>query len=116
LKELQSWGLVKIVHVIGDRRDHFEALADVQEIFNLVVEQRRRREIDPTLSLLRDLSIEAEDDADIDPQMRQRIVNMLEFLEVMTSWYDAIRKLPNTTLMQLVRLGDKVVKLVSFKR
>ncbi len=115
MKELQGWDLVSVVHVIGDRRDHFEAINDVQEIFNRVVEQRRRREIDPTLTLLRDLSMKAENDADIDSQTRQRIVDMLEFLEVMTNWYDTISQLPNATLMKLVKLGDKVVKLVSFK-
>ena len=115
LKELQSWELVKTVHVIGDRRDHFEALKDVQEMFNRVVEGRRRREIEPTLTLLRDLSNEAETDASIDPEMKKQINNMLEFLEIMTNWYDTIRKLPNQTLMQLVKLGDNVVKLVRFR-
>ena len=114
LKELQSWGLVKNTHVIGDRRDHFEALIDVQEMFNRVVEGRRQREVDPTLTLLRDLTIEAEQDQSIDTAMKQRIGNLLAFLEIMTRWYDSVRKLPNSTLMQLVKLGDKVVSLVSF--
>ncbi len=112
LKELQSWDLVKTRHVIGDRRDHFEALKDVQEMFNLVVEGRRKREIEPTLTLLRDLSMEADADPSISKQMKQQINDMLEFLDVMTHWYDTIRRLPNKTLMQLVRLGDKVTKLV----
>ncbi|HFD12217.1 MAG TPA: MarR family transcriptional regulator [Crenotrichaceae bacterium] len=112
LKELQSWGLVKTIHVIGDRRDHFEALKDVQEMFNRVIEGRRRREIEPTLTLLRDLSIEAESDESVDPAMKKQIDEMLEFLDTMTTWYDTIRKLPNKTLMQLVKLGDKVTKLL----
>ena len=116
LKELQSWGLIKITHVVvGDRRDHFEALKDVQDMFNLVVEARRRREIDPTLTLLRDLAIESATDVETDPEVRKRIADMLEFLEVMTNWYDKLRKLPNSTLMQLVKLGDGVVKLLKFK-
>lgn len=116
LKELQSWGLIKITHVVvGDRRDHFEALKDVQEMFNLVVEARRHREIDPTLTLLRDLCIEADRDAETDPEVKKRIADMLNFLEVMTNWYDKLRKLPNDTLMQLVKLGDSVVKLLKFK-
>jgi len=115
LKELHSWELIKTVHVIGDRRDHFEALKDVQEMFNRVVEGRRRREIEPTLTLLRDLSNEAETDQSIDSEMKKQINNMLEFLEIMTNWYDTIRKLPNTTLMQLVKLGDTVVKLARFR-
>ncbi len=112
LKELQGWGLVKTTHVIGDRRDHFEALKDVQEMFNLVIEGRRRREIEPTLTLLRDLSMEAEADQSIDKDMKKQIDEMLQFLDIMTNWYDTIRKLPNKTLMQLVKLGDKVVKLI----
>ena len=115
LKELQSWGLIKITHVVvGDRRDYFEALKDVQEMFNLVVEGRRQREIEPTLTLLRDLSMEADNDTETDPEVKKRMTDMLNFLETMTSWYDKLRKLPNQTLMQLVNLGDTVVKLLPF--
>lgn len=117
LKELQSWGLIKITHVVvGDRRDYFIALKDVQEMFNLVVEGRRQREIDPTLTLLRDLSVDADTDTETDPEVKKRIAEMLAFLEVMTHWYDALRKLPNQTLMQLVKLGDTVVKLLPFRK
>ena len=113
LRELQSFGLIKITHVeVGDRRDYFEAIKDVQEMFNLVVEGRRRREIDPTLTLLRDLSIEADADAVTDPEVKKRITDMLEFLEVMIHWYDQLRRLPNSTLMQLVKLGDTVIRLL----
>jgi DNA-binding transcriptional regulator GbsR (MarR family) len=113
LKELQSFGLIKITHVVvGDRRDYFEAIKDVQEMFNLVVEGRRKREVDPTLSLLRDLCIEADTDTETDPEVKKRIADMLDFLEIMTRWYDQLRKLPNKTLMQLVKLGDAVVKLL----
>jgi DNA-binding transcriptional regulator GbsR (MarR family) len=115
LKELQSWGLIKITHVVvGDRRDYFEALKDVQEMFNLVVEGRRQREIEPTLTLLRDLSLESDNDTETDPEVKKRMMDMLNFLETMTSWYDKLRKLPNQTLMQLVNLGDTVVKLLPF--
>src|SRR6476469_8522973 len=53
LKELQSWGIVKLVHVLGDKRDHFESMQDVWEMFRMVLDERKRREIDPTLSMLR---------------------------------------------------------------
>jgi len=113
LKELQSFGLIKVTHVVvGDRRDYFEAIKDVQEMFNLVVEGRRKREVDPTLTLLRDLYIEADADTETDPEVKKRIANMLDFLEIMTHWYDQLRRLPNKTLMQLVKLGDAVVKLL----
>src|ERR1700710_2348421 len=62
LKELQSWGLVRIAHQVGDRRDHFVALQDVWEIFRVIVEERKKREIDPTLTVLRQCALEAEND------------------------------------------------------
>ena len=112
LKELQSWELVKIVHVLGDRRDHYTALKDVQETFNVVVEGRKRREIDPTLSLLRDLHLSQQDNADADPEVTKRIQAMLEFVELMSDWYEDMRKLPNPMLLGLAKLGSKVTKLV----
>src|SRR6059058_3121971 len=54
LRELQGWGIVKLVHVLGDRRDHFETLKDVWEMFRIVLDERKKREIDPTLSVIRE--------------------------------------------------------------
>ena len=60
LKELQGWGIVKMVHVLGDKRDHFESMKDVWEMFRMVLDERKRREIDPTLVMLRECLAEAE--------------------------------------------------------
>src|SRR4051795_7973623 len=60
LRELQGWGIVRVVHVLGDRRDHFESVKDVWELFRRVLDERKRREVDPTLTILRDCVIEAE--------------------------------------------------------
>ena len=46
LKELQSWRLVRLCHVTGDRRDHFTAPDDVWQIFKTLAEERQRREVD----------------------------------------------------------------------
>src|SRR5262245_34845661 len=54
LRELQGWGIVRLVHVMGDRRDHFESLKDVWEMFRVILRERKRREVDPTLAVLRD--------------------------------------------------------------
>src|SRR6478609_7268499 len=66
LKELQSWGIVKLVHVMGDKRDHFESMRDVWEMFRVVLDERKKREIDPTLAILRDCIVEAEKDKETD--------------------------------------------------
>jgi DNA-binding transcriptional regulator GbsR (MarR family) len=67
LKELQGWGIVKITHVLGDRRDHFESMKDVWEMFRVVLDERKKREIDPTLAILRDCIAEAEKDKETGP-------------------------------------------------
>ncbi len=110
LKELQSWKLVQISHVLGDRRDHFVALKDVQEMFNRVVEGRKQREIDPTLTLLRDLHLQSSDDKNSDKAVGKAIEDMLVFVELMSHWYEDVRKLPNPVLLKLAKLGSKVMK------
>ena len=113
LKELQSWGLVTRAHVLGDRRDHFAAEGDTWQTFALVVEGRKRREIDPTLTMLRACAIEARDDAKTDATARARIEAMLDFVETLGVWYEQMRKLPPATLLRLVKLGARVARFVT---
>ncbi|QBE63859.1 GbsR/MarR family transcriptional regulator [Pseudoduganella lutea] len=112
LKELQSWGLVKVTHVLGDRRDHFVALQDVWEIFRTIVEERKRREIDPTLTVLRQCAIEAEDDRAMEDATRARMAQVLEFLEMLTDSYDDYKHLEPATLKRFINMGGKVAKLL----
>ncbi len=77
LKELQGWGIVKMVHVLGDKRDHFESMKDVWEMFRIVLDERKRREIDPTLAMLRECIAEAGQQKDKDPDTRERLQALL---------------------------------------
>ncbi|QGZ40982.1 DNA-binding transcriptional regulator GbsR (MarR family) [Pseudoduganella flava] len=112
LKELQSWGLVKVTHVLGDRRDHFVALQDVWEIFRVIVEERKRREIDPTLSLLRECAIEAEDDRHMEEATRRKMADVLGFLEMLAASYDDYKHLQPATLKRFLTMGGKVARLL----
>ena len=112
LKELMSWGLVKVYHVLGDRRDHFESMKDLWDIFNCVVAERKKREIDPTLTILRQCEIEAEADSETPEEVKQRIRNMTEFLETLTDWYEQISTVPKATLVKLMKLGARITKLL----
>ena len=112
LKELQSWGIVKVVHVMGDRRDHFESIKDVWELYRQVMDERKRREIDPTLSVLRECVIDAEKSGPEDKYARERIGDLLHFFETMTTWYEQVKRLPTPTLLKMVRLGEKIRKLL----
>src|SRR5215469_10434546 len=72
LKELQGWGIVRMVHVLNDKRDHFESLKDVWEMFRTVLDERKRREIDPTLAMLRECITEIGTQKDKDPHTKER--------------------------------------------
>lgn len=112
LKELQSWKLVRVSHVLGDRRDHFQALQDVWEIFRVILEERKRREIDPTLSLLRECAIEGEDDAGLDAATLARMQVVLEFLEMLSASFEDYRHLPPQTLQRFLKMGGKVARFL----
>lgn len=114
LKELASWNLVQLRHFPGDRRDYYETPRDVWAIFRTLVEERKKREIDPTLSMLRGLLIEPAHDA-ADRHAQERIAAMHEQIELLTDWYAEMRRLDNERLLQLLRLGSHVVKALEFK-
>jgi DNA-binding transcriptional regulator GbsR (MarR family) len=111
LKELQSWGIVKLVHVMGDKRDHFESMKDVWEMFRMVLDERKRREIDPTLAMLRECISEGEH-AKADKYTSERLRNLVEFFETTTAWYGQVRSWPTSALSKFVTLGDKIRKLI----
>ena len=110
LKELQGWGLVKVMHVMGDRRDHFVALQDITDLFRVIVEERKRREIDPTLALLRECVNEF--DPKTEPFARQKIRTTLDFLELLNRWHDEMKGVPVPLLVTLLRMGGKVQKFL----
>lgn len=110
LRELQGWGLVKLVHVEGDRRDHFEAHHDVREIFRVIVEERKKREIDPTLTVLRDCVTEA--GSETPKAVRARMEDTLAFMELLTDVYNEVKQLPDAGLMAWLKTGLRAKKLV----
>jgi DNA-binding transcriptional regulator GbsR (MarR family) len=111
LKELQSWRLAKVVHVMGDRRDHFETSTDIWELFKLIVEGRRQREIDPTLTMLRD-SLVSPEISEESRETEQRIRETLKFLETLTTWSDEMLRMKPETLMKTLGVGAKISRTV----
>lgn len=116
LKELQGWGLANMVHVLGDRRDHFETEKDVWKIALTIIEQRKQREIDPTLGTLQQCVEEAKADPATPREAAERMQAVHEFLGTTSLWYDQVKALPTPVLQKLVRLGAKVAKFVGLKR
>lgn len=107
LKELQSWKLVRTVHLRGDRRDHFDTSTDIWELFKLIVEGRRQREIDPTIAVLK-TCLSNPELADEDAGTQARIKETLEFIEILTAWSDEMLRLKPDTLMKMLGVGAKI--------
>lgn len=112
LRELQGWGIVQIVHQMGDRRDHFVTMGDVWELFRQVLEERKRREIDPTIALLHQCVEEAEGAGPREGHVRKKLGELLDFFVATTAWYEQVRKMPTNMIIRFVKLGDKVRKLL----
>jgi DNA-binding transcriptional regulator GbsR (MarR family) len=108
IRELQGWKLVKLTHVEGDRRDRFEARHDPWDMLLTIVEGRKRREIDPTLEMLRSCADEAEADPDTPAAVKARLRGMQMFMEQVNGWYEQMRQVPRPTLVKLVNLGARV--------
>jgi DNA-binding transcriptional regulator GbsR (MarR family) len=92
LKELQGWGIIKRVHVLGDSRDHFESMKDVWEMFRVVLDERKKREIDPTMRMLRECIEAAEKDKETDEYTEQKLRDLHNFFETTTAWYVQVRQ------------------------
>ena len=113
LRELQGWGIVRIVHVLGDRRDHFETAKDVWEIFRTVAEERKRREIDPTLRVLTECVEEVKSTGSpSDAYTRERLESMLDFLTIMTGLFEEVLRMPVGALKGVGKLRGKVITLL----
>jgi DNA-binding transcriptional regulator GbsR (MarR family) len=112
LKELQGWGIVRMVHVLDDKRDHFESTKDVWEMFRMVLDERKKREIDPTLAMLRDCLKEAENSKEDDKYAEQKLRELADFFDTTTAWYGQIRLWPTGALTKFVKAGDKIRKLL----
>ena len=111
LKELQGWGLVRVVHVFGDRREHFETLKDVWEMFLIILRERKKRELDPTLQTLRECAEEAAKGKDASDHTAQRLNELIEFMELSGGWADRAQALSPAAAKRLCALGDKVFRL-----
>jgi DNA-binding transcriptional regulator GbsR (MarR family) len=116
LKELAGWKLVRRVPVLGDRRDHFEAETDLWEMVTRIAQGRKAREIDPAAAALRACRAEAEGDPAVSPLAKKRLAEMEEFVATLSRWYDQMLGVPAAKIMALIRMGSRVVNLLSFGR
>jgi len=111
LRELENWKLVRVVHLVGDRRDHFETAQDPWELLRTIVRERKTREFDPTLGVLRDCVADAEFSR-LDATAQKRVRETLTLMESLSSWTDEMLGLDSATLARLMKLGSKIQALL----
>ena len=118
LKELQNWGIVRVIHLPGDRRDHFECMEDVYEMFRKILEERKRREIDPTLRIIRECADDAgkEDSAEVSDYAKKKLDALHECFQLGVDTYDRMAKLPTKSALTAMRMGDKVLKTLGLTK
>lgn len=112
LHELQSWGVVKISHVLGDRRDHFTTMNDIWEIFRVILNERKRREIDPTVEVLQQSVFEMDNQGMDDAKVEERVREMLDFFSTVTVAYEQFEKIPTERLKDLLHMSDKLSRII----
>ncbi|WP_445361121.1 GbsR/MarR family transcriptional regulator [Microbulbifer sp. EKSA005] len=114
LKELQAWRLVELHHQPGDRKDYFTAAGSIWDLARTVFEERRKRELDPTLSLLRQLLLNEPQD-ELDAQAQEKIQEVYSLLELLEEFANTLSKLEHQDLLKLMKLGSGIVKLLELK-
>jgi DNA-binding transcriptional regulator GbsR (MarR family) len=114
LRELQAWNLVLLKHDPDDRRDFFMTPEDVWQILRTLAEERKKREVDPTLSVLREILMQRPS-SDEERYAQLRMNEMHGLIEQLTNWYDDVRQLETDRLATLLSLGAKVTKLLEAK-
>ena len=115
LKELQNWGLVRVTHELGDRRDYFETSLDVWHLFVTVVKARKSREFDPTVHMLRGL-VEAPDFKDEPDDVQDRVRETLKLMATVSTWADEMLRLSPATVEKVLKLGAGVQRLLRSER
>jgi DNA-binding transcriptional regulator GbsR (MarR family) len=113
LRELQGWRIVRVVHLLGDRRDHFESVKDVGEIFRIVAEERKRREIDPTLRVVQECANELKKTGAGSAYTRERLEEMLGFLTTTSGLFEELVQLPSGTFKGIARLRGRLKSFFS---
>jgi len=116
LRELLSWGVIRVVHVLGDRRDHFETMNDIWEMFRVILKVRKSREFDPTLVILRKTIADLSEDESSDPFAKAKVADMLDLFETITVAYNQVEQLPTDAIKKMAKLGDGLAKILGLDK
>jgi DNA-binding transcriptional regulator GbsR (MarR family) len=112
LRELQGWRIVRVAPILGDRRQHFESVKDVWELFRIIVQERKKREVDPTIGVVRECVAEAAAGGPSEAYVRQRLEELLDFITTMDTLFTEFEHLPPSAARGIAKLRGRVRKLL----
>jgi DNA-binding transcriptional regulator GbsR (MarR family) len=116
IRELQSWGILKTVQELGDRKDYYTTLEDIWILFQTILAERKKREVDPTLSVVRQCMMDSEAESGAKSHATQQLSDVNEFFELAITWYEQMNRFSPGQARQMMKMGDKVVSLVGKKK
>jgi DNA-binding transcriptional regulator GbsR (MarR family) len=112
LRELLGWRIVRVAPILGDRRQHFESIKDVWELFRIIIQERKKREMDPTIQVVRECLDQAAQAGPSEAYPRQRLENLLEFITTMNTLFDEFQRLSPAAARGLAKLRGRIRKLL----
>lgn len=114
LKELQSWRLLKITHYPGDRKEYFKTPDDIIEVARIVLEERHKREVAPTLTMLRD-EIMREPVSEEGKYAHKRMTEIYDLIDNVSKTVDELSALSTKDLGKMMKMGTGVASIFTFK-
>jgi DNA-binding transcriptional regulator GbsR (MarR family) len=110
LRELQHWGIVNVVHRMGDRTDYYELISDAWEMFRIIADRRVQNEVDPTVLLLRD-TVNQLEEASEEPHSKEKLEELLDVLDTASTVYKEFQKVPTRTIEKIAKMSDVVSRI-----
>lgn len=111
LRELQYWGIINIVHKLGDRTDYFELIGNVWEMFRKIADRRIENELNPTILILQEAVYKIETGLD-DSYSKEKLEELLDVLNTASDIYKDIQKLPTKTIIRIAKMSDVVSRVL----
>jgi DNA-binding transcriptional regulator GbsR (MarR family) len=103
LRELIAWGIVSRMHIMGERREFYTTEKDVWKMFRIITRERKKREVDPTIEVLRESVAELKDMPDSEGQFeREQLESLLDFFETGAEIYSELEAQTPSSILKLL--------------
>lgn len=107
LRQLMDWGIVTKELVPGERKEYFNTEKDVQELARIIAKERSRREIQPVVKILKEVSAIKDDGT----EKTKELIKQTKALYDLTETADAmLNKIVNQQQNWITKSLIKLIK------